>query len=62
MVSRYTPQSAKKKDTLLMITTIANGTSGYRGFPKLKPSDIEFKLSNQIIRSYLVHLEEKYPT
>jgi nicotinate-nucleotide adenylyltransferase len=30
-------------------------------YPKLKPSDIEFKLSQPNYTNTLVHLEEKYP-
>jgi nicotinate-nucleotide adenylyltransferase len=52
----------KKKSTLLDDYHLQMAHLATEDFPKLKPSDIEFKLSqpNYTVNT-LVHLEEKYP-
>jgi nicotinate-nucleotide adenylyltransferase len=40
-----TPHNPKKKDFARWLSSIANGASATEDYPKLKPSDIEFKLS-----------------
>jgi nicotinate-nucleotide adenylyltransferase len=58
-----TPHNPFKKKAPCSMTTIAcKWHLATEDFPKLKPSDIEFKLSqpNYTVNT-LVHLEEKYP-
>jgi nicotinate-nucleotide adenylyltransferase len=57
-----TPHNPFKKSTLLDDHRLQMAHLATEDFPKLKPSDIEFKLSqpNYTVNT-LVHLEEKYP-